>query len=631
MTGSNNVLTTSTPETESAAQLKLPVGSKNLSREVDKYTDHVLGPDSAEVTLVEYGSYDCPSCRAANEVIAGLRDEFGNRLRYVFRHLPCAHSAMARNAAELVERTQNQDQFWSMHIELMTRSSQLTQDDLNSVALRIDEMNDSQESKPVSAAQAAARVDRDTESANISGAHITPSFFINGRLYEGPWDQHALSDAILRTPGHRVRSATLDFLSWGPSAGVLLLIATMVALVASNSAVAPSFSAFWEKPFGLTMGNIVFEMSLHHWINDGLLTLFFLVVGLEIKREFTVGHLTNRQSAAFPIAAAIGGMVVPVLLYILVVPDGTWLNGWGVPMATDTAFAIAVIAMLGNRVPVEVRVFLTAAAVVDDIGAILVIAIFYSTNIHFEYLFAAAVATAALALLNRAHIYRLAPYLAIGALLWSFIHGAGLHATLAGVILAVFIPTRPPPNVRALVAQAQTILYGDMKYGGDVLRKGPSFPAMNALNSVHDQMESPATRLLRQGGIQSSYLILPLFALANAGVLLSIDTLGSHQGLIMAIFVGLVVGKPLGIAGAAWLAVKAGVASKPDSFSWRHLIGAASLAGIGFTMSLFVAGQAFVSEEDFAAAKIAVFTASVVAACIGATLLWNSSTESGLK
>ena len=603
------------------------VRSKRLDRPVDQNIDHVLGPEDAEFTLVEYGGYDCPGCRAANEVIAGLRDEFGDRLRYVFRHRPITNSDIARRAAELVEHAQNPEQFWAMHVELMTHSSQLMEEDLRAVSAKLEEQNNHE--MPDSADEVArARVDGDIKSADASGVLVTPSFFINGRRYEGPWDQHALSDAMFQTPGHRARLATLDFLSWGPSAGLLLLLATLVAVALTNSPLAHSFNEFWEQPFAFTLGKLSFGMSIHHWINDGLLTLFFLVVGLEIKREFTVGHLTNRRSASLPIAAAIGGMAVPALLYILLIPEGPWANGWGIPMATDTAFAIALIAVLGSRVPVELRVFLTAAAVVDDIGAILVIAVFYSADLQVGYLIAAAATTAVLALLNRAHVYRLSPYVCVGIVLWFFVYEAGLHATLAGVVLAMFIPTRPPPNLKALVAQANTILEEDMRSGGDVLRHGPSLPAISAIDAVHDRLESPAARLLRHGGTQSSYVVLPLFALANAGVVMSMDVFGTHSGLVLAIMVGLVIGKPLGMATAALLAVRLGLATKPDAYSWRHLVGATALAGIGFTMSLFVAGQALESAADFAAAQIAVFAASVLAACVGTALLYSGSGKS---
>ncbi|PWQ93819.1 Na+/H+ antiporter NhaA [Leucothrix arctica] len=600
--------------------------SNRLDRPVDQQIDHVLGPEDAEITLVEYGSYGCPNCRAVNNVIAGLRDQFGDRLRYVFRHRPLVDSDIARRAAELTERTTDNEQFWTMHVALMSRSNPLTENDLQVVASSLETPNESG-IPDTNDADIRARVDSDINSAEASGVLVTPTFFIDDRRYEGPWDQHALSDAMLHMPGQRSRLATLDFLRWGPSAGLLLLLATILAVILTNSSLGSAFTELWQQPLGFTLGNLSFGMSIHHWINDGLLTFFFLVVGLEIKREFTVGHLTNHRTAALPIAAALGGMVVPALLYALLIPDGPWASGWGIPMATDTAFAIAVIAVLGSRVPVELRVFLTAAAVVDDIGAILVIAIFYSSDLQITYLISVAAATGVLALLNRAHVYRLSPYVFVGVLLWVFIYAAGVHATLAGVILAIFIPTRPPPNLKALVAQANAILAADMRYGGDVLRDGPSLPALNAIDTVHNRLESPAARLLRQVGTRSSYVVLPLFALANAGVVISMDVVGTHSSLMLAIVASLVIGKPIGMIAAVTLAVRTGIASKPGTYSWRQLIGATALAGIGFTMSIFFAGEAFESEMDLAAAKIAIFAASVIAACIGAALLWRDSTK----
>jgi NhaA family Na+:H+ antiporter len=320
-----------------------------------------------------------------------------------------------------------------------------------------------------------------------------------------------------------------------------------------------------------------------------------------------------------PIAAAIGGMVVPAALYAFLIPPGDLAHGWGVPMATDTAFAVALIVMMGRRVPVELRIFLTAAAIVDDIGAIAVVAAFYSGALNLFYLAGAGAITVALAFLNRIRVYNVVPYALLGLLLWACVHGGGLHATLAGVILAIFIPTRKPPNMKALMIQANSIIAAEARHRDEVLRWGPSAPALRALDAIHDRLESPADRLLRHAGARSSYLVLPLFAFANAGVVLSLSVLEGHQPLMIAILAGLVIGKPLGLVGASALAVWLGIANKPTGYSWRQMAGAGALAGIGFTMSLFIAGQAFGDPSDFAAAKIAVFTA-----LIGVAVLWNA-------
>ncbi len=596
--------------------------SRRLDRPVDPSRDHVLGPPDAEITLVEYGSYDCPHCRAANERIAEVREQFGDRLLYVFRHRPVTGSDIAYRAAELAERIEDAERFWAAHVALMSRSTRLTEDDLRAVG---EEYGVGGE--PATVPRALERIGEDMQSAAASGVMFTPTFFINGRRYDGPWDESALSDAMLGSLGHRVRSAALEFASWAPSAGLLLLLGAIVAIVITNSASGAAFTAFWDQQAGITFGDGGLRMPLKEWINNGLLTLFFLVVGLEIKREFTVGHLATRRSAALPVAASIGGMVFPALLYMFVIPEGPWAHGWGVPIATDTAFAIALIAMLGRRAPVELRIFLTAAAIVDDIGAIIVVAIFYSASLHPGYLLAAAAVIALLAMLNGARVYLVTPYLLLGVLLWFLVLTAGLHATLAGVILALFIPTRPPPNFKALSLQADAILSEEASHGGEALRRGPSEPAMRALDAIHDRLESPADRMLRRFGPRSSYIVLPLFALANAGVIIGADVLHGYGPLFFAILAGLVIGKPLGMVLVSLLAVRLGGASKPDAYTWRQLAGAGALAGIGFTMSLFIAAQAFPVATDFAAAKIAVFAASILSAAIGVALLWNAQPD----
>jgi NhaA family Na+:H+ antiporter len=271
---------------------------------------------------------------------------------------------------------------------------------------------------------------------------------------------------------------------------------------------------------------------------------------------------------------------------------------------------------------VELRVFLTAAVIVDDLVAIAVIALFYSGAIDVDFLLASVAVTGALVLLARSGVYRALPYAVLGLVLWACVHEAGLHATLAGVILAIVTPTRPPANLHALLAQGQMVIEAETRRGGeDVLRHGPSEPALRALDTIHDRVESPASKLLRSIEPWSSYVVLPVFALANAGVAWSPAVLEGHEPLVLAIVLGLVVGKPVGIVLASWLAVRARVAVKPEAYSWRQLAGAAVIAGIGFTMSLFIAGQAFPPAE-FAAAKIAIFAASLLAGGLGVAVLW---------
>jgi NhaA family Na+:H+ antiporter len=599
------------------------VRPRTLSVPVDDARDHVLGGPQADFTLLEYGSYACEHCHAAHEVITNLRDRFGDRMRYVYRHLPLTDRELATQAAEVAEyASQTTGRFWEVHDALMRTGPRFEEGELEQLASEFG-LSPQDAWDKAAAKVAHAKVREDALSGLRSGARMTPTFFINGRLYEGPWEEGALAEAMLGSMAHRVQTAAVDFARWAPSTGLLLLLGTVVALVLSNSPAGPAFASFWHAPLGFQLGTRSYVLPVLDWVNHGLLSAFFLVVGLEIKREFTVGRLASRRAAVLPLAAAFGGMTVPALIYLTVVGGGPLVSGWGLTIATDTAFAVALIVLLGDRVPVDLRVFLTAAVIVDDLVAIAVIALFYTTSLSLSYLAAAVLVTGLLVAINRWKVYRPLPYIVLGVLLWFCLHEAGLHATLAGVILALVAPTRPPANLNALLAQAQAVMQADNPHGGAApMRHGLSRPALNALNLIHDRIESPASKVLHTVEPWSSYAVLPIFALANAGLVWSTDIIEGHERLILAIVLGLVVGKPIGILVTSWLAVRLGIAAKPEAYSWRQLAGAGALAGIGFTMSLFIAGEAFPSESDFSAAKLAIFIASFMAGLLGVLILW---------
>lgn len=596
--------------------------ANRLDRDVDPARDHVIGDESAEITLVEYGSYVCSYCREAHDVVRRLRDHFGDRMRYVYRHLPLADRREATVAAEIAEYSALQGvDFWPVHDSLMREGPVFDPGELDAIVGRFG-VPPREEWEPSRARSAADRVREDARSGIRSGAKVTPTFFINGRRYEGAWDEASLREAMLRSVGHRIHAASLDFVRWGPSTGLLLLIMTVAAVFISNTAIGPAFLSFWEQPAGIAFGSGGFFLPLIDWVNHGLLSVFFLVVGLEIKRELTVGRLASARAAAFPMFAALGGMTIPAILFLLLAPPEL-RHGWGVTIATDTAFAVALIALLGDRVPVELRVFLTAAVIADDLVAIAVIALFYSSELSLMWLAVAAAITCAMALLHRGRIYRALPYAVLGVLLWIALHEAGLHATLAGVILAGFTPTRPPPNLRALLAQSQAVIDEETRHLPEhVMQTRPSESALRELDAIHERMESPANKLLRTTEPWSSYFVLPIFALANAGVAWSPDVLDEHGRLMTAIVLGLFIGKPAGIWLGARLASRLRLADKPAAYNWRQVAGAGALAGIGFTMSLFIAHQAF-TGDDFAAAKIAIFTASLLAGGLGVAILWK--------
>lgn len=598
-----------------------------LTPDVDPDRDHILGGSRPDFTLVEYGSYASEYCHAAHEVIANLRERFGERLRYVYRHLPIEDRALASQAAELAEyAAETENRFWDVHHALMQRDPHFDAQELQALAADLGIPPKDRWDK-AARKKAHARVREHALGGLDSGARLTPTFFINGRRYDGAWDESALAEALIASPGRRVQTALLDFARWAPSTGVLLLLATLIALFVSNSSAGPAFTGFWEKPLGIRLGERGFALSVVDWVNHGLLSVFFLVVGLEIKREFTVGRLASRRAAILPIAGAFGGMTVPALIYVAVIGGGSLATGWGLTIATDTAFAIAIIVLLGDRVPVDLRVFLTAAVIVDDLVAILVIALFYTGGISWFYLAATGALVALLILINRWNVYSALPYAVLGILLWFCLHEAGLHATLAGVILAVVTPTRAPPNLRVLTAQAQLIIQAESGGDASAPRPGLSESALRALDTIHERIESPAGKLLRASEPWSSYVVLPIFALANAGLVWTSGIIGTHARLVLAIVLGLVVGKPLGILAGAWFAVRLRIAAKPEAYTWRQLAGAGALGGIGFTMSLFIASEAFPNAADFTAAKVAIFLASLIAGVLGSLILFPKTGE----
>lgn len=404
--------------------------------------------------------------------------------------------------------------------------------------------------------------------------------------------------------------------------GLVLLTLAICALVWANSRWADVYRAFCETPVSIGVATHTLTLTLHQWINDGFMAVFFLLVGLEIKRELIAGELASRKKAALPIAAALGGMIVPALLYLAFNPLGPRAHGWGIPMATDIAFALGVLALIAPRAPTSLKVFLAALAIVDDMGAVIVIAIFYSGAIAWSALGAAAIVILGLVALNVARVTRLWPYLACGVVLWFFMHESGVHATIAGVLLAMTIPTRTCINAAQFSREARTLLDRfDRTETGDlvVLTSKGQQDALFALDRASAGVTAPILTLEHALHRFSAFVVMPIFAFANAGV--KIGGPITQANVAVGVFAGLLVGKPLGIAGASWLAVKLRVASLPEEMSWRMLRGAACLGGIGFTMSLFIAMLAFDDLAAIGAAKLAILGASLLAGALGAMVL----------
>jgi NhaA family Na+:H+ antiporter len=441
----------------------------------------------------------------------------------------------------------------------------------------------------------------------------------------------------------RLLAPFLRFAHTASAGGVVLLVTTAIALGWANSPWAASYHHLWETPLGLSIGGWAPVTTLHHLINDGLMAVFFFLVGLEIKREMMAGELASIRRAALPMVAALGGMVVPAALYALVNRGGAGSAGWGIPMATDIAFALGVLALLGDRVPTGLKVFLAALAIVDDIGAVLVIAIFYSGGVSWPALGAAAALLTLSAAANAAGVRRPSSYAVIGVALWAAVLLSGVHATVAGVLLAMTIPVRTRiaegtflnEARRALDAFDEAALSTSGDPGTTVLGNTGHHAALEELEALTEAAQPPLIRMEHALHGVVAFAIMPLFALANAGVTLDASALSAaitHPVTIGA-FIGLLFGKPVGIVLFSWVAVRLRWAALPAGVTWRSLSGAGVLGGIGFTMALFIAALAFPAPRDGSAvgqsllldeAKVGVLAASTLAGIIGWLLLRDS-------
>jgi NhaA family Na+:H+ antiporter len=411
----------------------------------------------------------------------------------------------------------------------------------------------------------------------------------------------------------RALSPLRDFLHTEAAGGALLVVASIIALIWANSPWQASYARLWHAHFSVSLAGHHVDLDLQHWVNDGLMTIFFLVVGLEIKREVTSGHLAGRRAATLPVAAAIGGMAVPALVY-LAIAGRTAAHGWGVPMATDIALAVGVLALAGSHAPPSLRAFLLGLAVVDDIGAIIVIAVFYSSGVAFGWLAGAFIAAGVAVLLGKVGVHHTLVFVVIGAFVWLALHEAGIHPTLAGVVMGLLAPVAP--------------------------RFSPDLVDADELIDISGVEQARTTVELARGSVSTvewlehvlhpwtSFLIVPLFALANAGIEVSRASL-SHawrSPITWGVAIGLLVGKPVGVLLATKASTVSGIADPPEGTTFRQLLGAGNAAGIGFTVALFIAELAFrtgttVHETDVADAKMAILIASVVSGAVAYVVL----------
>ncbi len=413
------------------------------------------------------------------------------------------------------------------------------------------------------------------------------------------------------------------FFSIESSAGILLIFFTVLAMIMANSPLADWYNEFLNRKLSIRFGSFSLDKPLLLWINDGLMAIFFFMVGLEIKRELITGELSSLRKSALPIAAAIGGMVVPAGLFLLLNMGKPGSTGWGIPMATDIAFSLGILSLLGRRVPLSLKVLLAAFAIVDDIGAVMVIALFYSTQIFWNLIGIAAILFLVLFLLNAFNVRNLALYAIIGAVIWYLFLKAGIHPTLAGVLIAFTIPLRRKTRVQVFVKRMNKNLEGfcDNECEDAITLNHKQIDAIDNMEDLVEEVQSPLQSLEHRLSGFVKYFVMPLFAFANAGVALSGHGTEIFGSLSINIATGLAVGKVLGIGFFAYLAVRLGLAVLPEGINMKHVLGIGFLGGIGFTMSLFISNLAFGGMDFLNQAKIGVLLGSLVSGIAGYLIL----------
>jgi len=612
------------------------VAGVRLQRPIDPARDHVRGRGAGTSTIevVGYGDLLCPYCQRLRRVMVRLREALGDRLVYVFRHFPNerAHPGATRIALA-TEAAGNQGRFWEMHDWIYDSPEPVTEARVieHARALGLDMARFAAD---LEGPEARARVEGDLADGQRNGVTGTPTLFVDGIRYDGAWDFYSLLEGLERPVAARVARSARVFASLPAAGGIVLLLSALLALLCANTPLRGAYEAVMQTPFRFG-GSRGMTLTVAEWCSEGLMTLFFLLVGLEIRREATAGALAERRAMALPVLAAVGGVLAPAAIYLLL-NHGHAARGWSVPTATDIAFTLGILALLGNRSPPGLRVFVAALAVVDDVLSVLTIAIFYPRDFNLAWLIASAGAVALLILLNRWRVYSTWPYVMASIVLWLTLRAAGVDAALTGVVLALLLPTRPRATASVLLAQAATALAALEHAEGEAKAAGQGAPSVQQLpvwdwasrnlSAASARLLSPADRFEVAVGPWSTYVVLPLFAFSAVGVSLSIDL--SQPGasrVLLGVILGLVVGKPLGISLASWLAVRANLAIAPDGVTPVQFIGAAVLCGVGDTVALLMADRAFPGGELAAVAKIGVLLGSIAAGGLGALVLLKGS------
>ncbi|PRY80566.1 NhaA family Na+:H+ antiporter [Yoonia maritima] len=587
---------------------------------IDPSRDFMAGSENGQSKLVWYVDYTFNYTSVVRDIKrTAAQDLYEDQAVIAFRQAPCATQSDQRDlTARAAIAAGLQGNYLDMHSALLEHSGKIEKQD---VARMVQDIGLDVEQFEVDlwSDETWERIAQDRAHAVEAGLKDHSGLIIDGRIYQGAWDEASLIEALEKPLGHRIMRANTDFQNWAASAGMALILATFSALIMVNVGFEVVYERLRDLTISIGIGDATFALSAQAWVNDGLMAIFFLLVGIEIKREIVDGELSDLSKASLPLLGAIGGMAAPALIYLTFNWGQSGAHGWGVPMATDIAFTLGIMALLGDRIPSALKVLITALVIVDDLGAILVIAVFYSEGIDAVPLMIAGGTFATMLVMNKVKIYARAPYLILGLVLWFFVHESGLHATFAGVLTAAAIPSRRTGNIAGAAAQTSALFDRELTKA-----KSPqatvSSRSLHLLQQALDRLREPGYHLQHALEGWSNFLILPLFAFFNTGVVLYGEPFNWHAPEVLGVVAGLTIGKPLGIVLICWLAVKLGIARLPKGVTWRHMIGGGCLAGIGFTMSFFIAAAAF-DGAALNSVKLAVLIASVIAAIIGTLIL----------
>ena len=578
-----------------------------------------------------YGDFLCPYCRRLSEVVPRLRQVLNERLAFTYRYFPNerAHPGavlMSRGA----EAAARQGRFWEMYDALYRREPPLNRSILLEIAASLG-LDMERFERDLEDPTVRARVEEDLADGRRNGVTGTPTIFVDGLRYDGAWDFYSMLEALERPVGARFERTARAFANLPSSAGLVLLLATAAALICANSPLAPAYEHFVNAQFSIGLPPAVLSMSVAELCSEGLLAIFFMILGLEIRREMTAGSLTDWRAAVAPFLAAVGGVFAPAAAYLAVNPRAT-AAGWSVPVDTGLVFTLAVLAVFGARASTGLKVFVATYGVACDVLAILILALFYPHAIRTEWLAASAAAIAVMVLFNRWHVYATWPYLAATLALWLSLHLAGVSGALSGIAFAVLLPPRPVPKAGPLLAQAATALAElehaeqELKRAGEGRRRLEQQPvwdwASRNLSAAAERLLSPAERVEQTAAPWSTYVVLPLFAFTSAGVSVIADFGAPYASRVfIGTALGLAIAKPLGMVLGAWVACRARIGVLPSDASPMAFLGAVFLCGIGDPLSFLMAEQAFPGSPYAAIAKIGVLSGSALATALGALTL----------